>query len=229
MDVGVVREPLSGRRHVFFDLDGTLVDSRPAIVNAYHHVFDSILGMPFTASGPTDLEALLAMRPIEVFSQATGEMVDECLAAYSAYYIANCARDVHPYEGAKALLDRLRRLDKAIGIVTNKGQQRAELDLRNTGLVDVTDLTVLIGAEHTIERKPHPAPLLAALDRSGALAGESIYVGDGPHDMEAAIRAGMACIGASYGYYTADALRTAGAGGLIDQPLDLLKLIERAD
>jgi HAD superfamily hydrolase (TIGR01509 family) len=229
MNVDVARKTFSERRHLFFDLDGTLVDSRPAIVNAYHHVFNSVLGKPFTARSQTDLETLLAMRPLEVFSQATSDSIDNCLVAYSDFYIANCSREVQLYEGAKTLLDRLRVLEKTVGIVTNKGQQRAELDLRNTGLIDIASLTVLIGAEHTVERKPHPAPLLAALDRSGASAAESIYIGDGPHDMEAAVQAGMACIGASYGYYPAHALRSAGADALIERPLDLLKLIERVN
>jgi HAD superfamily hydrolase (TIGR01549 family) len=226
MEVDVAGRSFSERRHLFFDLDGTLVDSRSAIVNAYHHVFNSVLGKPFTARSQTDLETLLTKRPVEVFSQATRDSIDDCLAAYSNFYIANCFREVHSYEGAKALLDRAQTLQKTVGIVTNKGQQRAELDLRNTGLIDIGNLTVLIGAEHTVERKPHPAPLLAALDLSGALAAESIYIGDGPHDMEAALQAGMACIGASYGYYPAHALRNAGADALIERPLDLLKLIE---
>jgi HAD superfamily hydrolase (TIGR01509 family) len=229
MNVDVAGRTLGERRHLFFDLDGTLVDSRPAIVSAYHHVFNSVLGKPFTARSQADLEVLLAMRPLEVFSQATSRSIDDCLAAYSDFYVANCAREVQPYEGAKTLLERLRALEKTVGIVTNKGQQRAALDLRSTGLIDIASLTVLIGAEHTAERKPHPAPLLAALEQSGASAAESIYVGDGPHDMEAAIQAGMACIGASYGYYTAQALRSAGADALIERPLDLLKLIERVN
>lgn len=218
--------PLKGRRHLFFDLDGTLVDSRPAIVATYTHVFATVLGKPFTLAGDAELRRLLAMRPVEVFSQATEERLDECLEAYSAYYFAKGAREVLPYEGAKAMLDRLGDLGRSIGIVTNKSERRAALDLGNTGLIAVDRLTVLIGAEHTVERKPHPAPLLAALERSGAAATDSIYIGDGPHDMEAATKAGMACIGASYGYYPAQSLQVAGAHAVIARPIDLLAAIE---
>ncbi len=226
MSFDAARESLGRRRHIFFDLDGTLVDSQPAIVNAYRHVFASVLRKPFAARDGSALEVLLAKRPVEVFAGETDDRVDDCLAAYSDFYVSNCARDVQPYEGARPMLDRLQELGRRIGIVTNKGYQRAMLDLGNTGLIDVARLTVLIGAEHTIERKPHPAPLVAALERSGVMAGDAIYVGDGPHDMEAALKAGMACIGASYGYYPESALRAAGANALIARPLDLLTLID---
>lgn len=229
MNLDVAGKSLAGRCHLFFDLDGTLVDSRAAIVNAYHHVFASVLRVPFAMTGHADLQKLLAMRPIEVFSQATKKSVDDCLAAYSDFYVTNCARDVQSYEGARAMLAQLRALGRSVGIVTNKGHQRAALDLSSTRLIDISDLTVLIGAEHTIERKPHPAPLIAALELSGAAASQSIYVGDGPHDMEAAVQAGMACVGASYGYYPADTLSAAGADALIACPLDLLTLIKEAD
>lgn len=226
MHIEALPKALGRRRHVFFDLDGTLIDSRPAIVSTYRHVFDSVLGRPFAAGTGERLRALLAMRPAEVFAEQTADSVDTCLKAYNAFYLAQGGHEVRPYDGARALLDRLRAIGRGVGIVTNKGQARARLDLRNTGLIDEKDLTVLIGAEKTVERKPHPAPLFAALEHSGAAAGDSIYVGDGPHDMEAAIRAGMACVGASYGYYAASALNGAGADALIAAPLDLLRLVE---
>jgi len=218
---------LAGCRDFFFDLDGTLVDSRAAILGAYQHVFRSVAHAPFPFDGDSDLGQLLAMRPVEVFAQALGSREDECVAAYHEHYRDCSGYAVKAYEGAKALLEALVDKGHRIGIVTNKASDRAILDLARTGVVDVAILCTLVGSEHTVKRKPHPAPLLLALERCGAIAARSVYVGDGPHDMSAARAAGMAGVGASYGYYGADALREAGAQALIGSPMELVTLTAR--
>jgi len=216
---------LAERDHVLFDLDGTLIDSRPAIVATYKHVFASLLDAPFPDDDES-LQEILAMRPVEVFTRQQPDALQACLASYSDYYVSQGVRLVQPYAGVRELLSVLKARGFCVGIVTNKGQERAKLDLRSTGLLDVDALTVLIGAEHTAERKPHPAPILAALDVTNRQAARTIYVGDGPHDITAARRAGVASVGVAYGYYPEPMLRAAGADAIIARPQDLLELVD---
>lgn len=219
----------AGRDHILFDLDGTLIDSRPAIVSTYRHVFGTLLGRPF----PDDEERLrevLAMRPAEVFAHhgGIGGDVEACLRGYNRYYVEQGAAHVRPYAGVREMLSGLAARGFSLGIVTNKGRERAILDLRNTGLIEVEALTALIGAEQTVERKPHPAPLLAALGATDRPAARTIYVGDGPHDVLSARSAGIASVGVSYGYYPERALREAGADAIVARPLELLELVDAA-
>ncbi len=225
-----MKEPpcsFADRDHVLFDLDGTLIDSRPAIVSTYRHVFDAMLQLPFPVDD-TSLREVLAMRPAEVFARYRRDDIEACLQGYNSYYMQHGAAHVQPYAGVREMLSGLAARGFSVGIVTNKGRDRAILDLRNTRLIDVDTLTALIGAEQTVERKPHPAPLLAALGATDRPAERTIYVGDGPHDVLSARRAGIASIGVSYGYYPEQSLRDAGADAIVSSPLELLELVDAA-
>jgi len=68
--------------------------------------------------------------------------------------------------------------------------------------------TVVCGGE-TRERKPHPEPLLVALDRLGVAPGESAYVGDSPEDVMMARAAGAIAIGIPGGFPNRSALERA--------------------
>ena len=68
-------------------------------------------------------------------------------------------------------------------------------------------------------RKPHPAPLLHALQRMRIVAAEAVYVGDTPEDIEMARRAGVRAIGVTGPFPTQERLKAA-------RPLALLKSVE---
>jgi phosphoglycolate phosphatase-like HAD superfamily hydrolase len=59
------------------------------------------------------------------------------------------------------------------------------------------------------EKKPHPAPLLAALEKMRLRAGECVYVGDTPQDMEMSQAAGVCAIGVLGPFPTEKQLRAA--------------------
>ena len=50
---------------------------------------------------------------------------------------------------------------------------------------------VLVGFDDIAEQKPHPAPVLAALERLGVDAAGALFVGDSPHDIRAGRAAGV--------------------------------------
>jgi phosphoglycolate phosphatase-like HAD superfamily hydrolase len=78
--------------------------------------------------------------------------------------------------------------------------------------------TAVCGGE-TARRKPHPEPLLVALDRLGLAPGECAYVGDSPEDMTMAKAAGAFAVGIPGGFPNRQAL-TASAPDLLVPSLD---------
>jgi phosphoglycolate phosphatase-like HAD superfamily hydrolase len=101
--------------------------------------------------------------------------------------------------------------------VTNKGIERTLIDLRVAGIQAET-FAAIVTAEDTVERKPHPAPILLGLERAGAVAADAIYVGDGPQDIWAARNAGMPVIAVAYGFYDRAALSPLDPDRLVDTP-----------
>jgi len=206
---------LTTRRHVLFDLDGTLVDTRAAVLECYTHVFRERLYRDFP---PDDFPAdeLFAMRPPEVFAIVAPDRVEELHAAYRETY-PRCVASIKVFEGIQDMVSGLVASGRSVSLVTNKGIERTLIDLQVAGIPAKT-FTAIVTAEDTIERKPHPAPILLGLERAGAKAAEAVYVGDGPQDIRAARNAGMPVVAVAYGFYDRAVLSTLDPDSLVDTP-----------
>ena len=186
------------RPHVLFDLDGTPVDTRAAVRECYARVFRAHLGRSFPPEGVAPGE-LFAMRPAELFAAVAPGRAEELYDAYQQTY-PGCVDLITVFPGVADLIAALRAAGARPGLVTNKGLARSRIDLAVAGLSE-PDFCTIVTAEDTEDRKPHPAPILLALARTGARADQAVYVGDGPQDILAARAAGMPCLAVSYGFY----------------------------
>jgi phosphoglycolate phosphatase-like HAD superfamily hydrolase len=210
--------------HVLLDVDGTLIDSRPAIVAAYRHAFAEVLGIEHPQT-EAEVRALLSPRLQEACELVAGDRADACVAAYRAFYLEHGDDLVTAIPGAAGLLDGLVARGVRVGLVTNKGRERIGPDLRRAGL-DGVPLAALVCAEDTLARKPDPEPILLAMHQCGCRPEAAMYVGDGPQDVLAARAAGTRAVGAAYGYYGRERLAAAGPEALISRPEELLDLID---
>jgi phosphoglycolate phosphatase len=96
------------------------------------------------------------------------------------------------------LLTRLEQQGIHWGVVTNKPRQFTEPLLAALGLLERSSCTV--SGDTLPERKPHPRPILHALEQLAVLPEHSIYVGDARRDIESGRAAGTATIAVRYGY-----------------------------
>ncbi|MGQ3215276.1 MAG: HAD family hydrolase [Shinella sp.] len=201
------------KKHVFFDLDGTLVDTRAAVVGCYTRVFREKLNSDFPPAH-FPVADLFAMRPAEVFAVVAPDRIDELHAAYRDAYPL-CTGLVKVFDGIRDLIFALVRDGRQPSVVTNKGLERTLIDLGVAGIAPET-FAVIVTAEDTVDRKPHPAPILLGLKRAGAHAAEAIYVGDGPQDILAARAASMEMVAVSYGFYDRTMLQPHRPDTLVD-------------
>jgi pyrophosphatase PpaX len=182
-------------RTVLFDLDGTLVDSGAIILASFRHATRTVLlreipdhELLAAVGGPGLREQMEALDP---------ERVEELIDVYSTHNVG-LHDELQPCPGIVDALATLRAEGRALGVVTAK--RRATLELAFEVLPELRDyFDVTVGAEDTERHKPHPEPLLAALERLGADAGGAVYVGDSPFDVQAARAAGMASIAVTWG------------------------------
>ena len=208
--------------HILFDLDGTLVDTRAAVTGCYTIVFRERLNSNFP---PDDfpIAELFAMRPAEVFAIVAPDRVEELHDAYRDAY-PRCTGLVKVFAGVREMILDLRATGRKPSIVTNKGLERTLIDL---SVADIPPevFEVIVTAEDTVDRKPHPAPILFGMAKTGASPADSLYVGDGPQDILAARAAGMAVIAVSYGFYPGDLLATHQPDGLVDSVEGLVRML----
>ncbi|WP_245990226.1 phosphoglycolate phosphatase [Tabrizicola piscis] len=172
--------------NLIFDLDGTLIDSAPDIHAAANKVFQAkgLEPFPFAVvkgfigNGVGVLVSrLLAAQGLE----PTGPLHQDLVASFiSLYEEAFDLTAVYP--GVCDALQALSAQGHRLGICTNKPEGPARAALRHFGLD--RDMRVLIGGDTLPERKPDPAPLLAALAALGP--GPALFLGDSEVDAETA-------------------------------------------
>ena len=207
---------------VLFDLDGTLIDSGAIIVASMRHAATSVLGreipdeqLKAAVGGP----GLIAqMRALDE------ERVDELVEAYRLHNEPLHA-ELEPCAGIEDALGALRAEGRRLGIVTAK--RHATIRLAFEVLPQLEDFfDVVVGADDTARPKPHPDPILAALDRLGAGPAEAAYVGDSPFDVAAAKAAGVTAVAVAWGgIHTAERLAEEQPAALVHTAEELLGVL----
>ncbi|MDP3195783.1 phosphoglycolate phosphatase [Tabrizicola sp.] len=210
--------------NLVFDLDGTLIDSAPQIHAAANIVFGS-KGLPpfsqetvrgFIGNGVGVLVGrLIAHQGIEATAALEGELVESFINIYEqAFDLTSLYPDV--YTTLSALVDAGHRM----AICTNKPQGPTLAVLRHFDLGRF--FPVVIGGDTLPQRKPDPAPLLAAL--TGLGPGKALFVGDSEVDAETAQRAGIP-FGLFAGGYRKAPAESLGARLIFDDHAALPRLV----
>jgi pyrophosphatase PpaX len=204
---------------VLFDLDGTVADTGAIILASMRHAAETVVGGEYTDA---QLLAAVGGPGLEAQMQALDpSRVDELVRVYRAHNeplhetISVCA-------GMDIVLDELRDRGHRLGIVTAKRRATVALAFARIPIEHLFE--TVVGGDETAEHKPHPAPLLLALERLGAKPEDAAYVGDSPFDMQAAKAGGLYAIGVSWGrIHHADKLTDADV--VIHEARELLDLV----
>ena len=219
----VARVPFST---YLFDLDGTLIDSIELIMESFRHTMRTHLGrVPaderWRAGFGRPLQAQLAR-----FAERETD-VEAMAATYRVHNREHHDRLVRPYAGIREALDTLRHQDATLAIVTSKTRDLAWRGLRHCGLDEFFE--VLIGVDDVTEFKPHPAPVLAALDRVDADPVSTVFIGDSPHDVESGYAAGVRTAAVRWGPFAAESFAAKAPHYWLEQPADIpdLECVQR--
>jgi pyrophosphatase PpaX len=208
------RRPLA----VLFDLDGTLIDSIELILCSMRHAFRAC-GAP----APEDAEWLEGVGiPLPtMFRRYAGSdaALAALIAAYREHQLAHHDRLVRCYDAVADTVSLLRAGGHPLAVVTSKSNALARRGLEHVGLAAFFD--TIVGADSCTRHKPHPEPVLTALDRLARPPGEAVFVGDSVHDIAAGNAAGVVTIAALWGPFTRQQLGPAGPRLFLDRISEL--------
>jgi phosphoglycolate phosphatase len=145
-------------------------------------------------------------------------------ALFDAYRAASLPGQMPMFEGARALLERLRqRPDTQLAVATGKG--RAGLD-KTLGQNDMAHYFVNLQTPDTNPSKPHPSMLLSAMAECGVGPDDTVMIGDAVFDIQMAKAAGVRSIAVAWGLQPVAALVAAGATATVDHFDALYDLID---
>ena len=181
-----------------FDLDGTLIDSLPAISGSVNAMLADMGCAPlpvtqirgFIGKGAPDL-----VKKVIAATDLSDDTFVTALSTMMGHYAKAHDGNI-PFDHMVDTLEGLRAAGYGLGICTNKPSTATQAVLDHLGLTDLFD--VVISGDSLPQRKPHPAPLHAAFDAMGRA--NRIYIGDSEVDAETATAAEVPFVLFTEGY-----------------------------
>lgn len=205
---------------VLFDLDGTLTNTLEDIAFAMNRAL-RLHGLP---EHPVDAYRYFVGDGVKMLvRRAIGqrqEMADVVYTEYQTYYKEHNLDRTRPYDGVPQMLAALEARGVKLCVFSNK--PHADTCRVVAHFFPQVRFAVVRGQVEGVPVKPDPAGALAVAAEMGIAPENFLYLGDTDVDMHCAQRAGMHPVGVTWGFRTADELRSAGAERLIDHPMDLI-------
>lgn len=184
----IMTKPLRKPDAIFFDWDGTLVDSLPALNGYYNHVL-AVYSKP--AISIEEAKRNIRRSAREVFPEVFGDQADEALNVFYDYVSKTHLEHLEVFSESHGFMEELATFNIQLGIVSNKKHSFLLKEISHLGWDKY--LVSNIGAGEAAKDKPEPDPLLLAASKIGLSpeVNEIWYVGDTETDMMAAVAAGF--------------------------------------
>lgn len=213
---------------IFFDLDGTLVDSVPDLAEAARRMLADLGEAPrsdaevatFVGKGiPVMVERALTVGRAPVSPQR----LQQAIALFMRHYDVTNGLLTRPYPGVLETLPQLRARGLKMGCVTNKAEAFIGPLLEKLGLRAFMDC--IVGGDTLAQKKPDPEPLWHACEVVGVPRERALMVGDSGNDALCARRAGIPVLLMTYGYNEGVPVDSVDCDGLLSSFIELPPLL----
>lgn len=209
---------------IFFDLDGTLTDSAPGILNSVTYALDKF---GIEVAHRRELYKFIGPPLLDSFRDYYGmddARAEQAVAFYREYFAAGGLFENSVYEGIPQLLADLRAAGKTLAVATSKPEVFTHRILERFDLAKYFDF---IGAATLDESRNQKHQVVAhTLVLCGHPPLDSVVmVGDRHHDVEGAKVNGLETVGVLYGFGDRAELEQAGAAAIAETVDDLRKLL----
>lgn len=188
---------------VLFDVDGTIVHSRPGILHSFAHTFRTMGLDPDTI----DLSAYLGPPLRRSFAEhfARESDVERAVSIYRQWYAEHGMHECSVFDGVRPMLARLRQAGVFLATATSKPTQVVRPILEELGLLNDFDLVCGASMDKSVDTKA--AVIRQALTDVRVAGKRVLMVGDRRDDMQGAADCGLPAAGVLYGYGTRQELQ----------------------
>lgn len=210
-------------KYIFFDLDGTLTDSKDGIINSIKYALDC-LGEPLPDE--KTLQKFLGPPLVDSFQKFCGlsrERAELALVKYRERFSDIGIFENKVYDGIYDLLQTLVNGGRVPVLATSKPRVYAERIMTKFRLRPFFRL--LCGSELDGTRNAKSEVIEYAIEKSGCPREKIIMVGDRENDILGAKKCGIASCGVRYGYALEGELEAAGADYIANNTDELLTIL----
>ncbi|NLC76455.1 MAG: pyrophosphatase PpaX [Clostridia bacterium] len=207
---------------VLFDFDGTLMDTTHLIIESFKHTIRKHLHYDI------DAESLYPSfgRPlIDALEELAPNRGKELITTYRQFNLAHHDAMVKIFDKVPETLEALKKKNLKLGIVTSKARHSLKKGLDLYDLEPYFD--AIVALEDTTQHKPHPEPLLRGLELLQVLPSQALYVGDSPHDIKCAHRAGVRAVAVRWSYLSWETILAEKPEFIIEAIDELLAIVDQ--
>jgi HAD superfamily hydrolase (TIGR01509 family) len=204
---------------VLFDVDGTLVDSIPALARGLGDAFEKFLGQRpehevLRGLIGRSLEAQMSLFGLDQKPDQLHERME-----YAKHRFRLHGADVPVFEPAVQAMEALIAQNTRVALVTSKDREELIEFLKKAPRFQAAHAVVC--ASDTHRPKPSPDPVVHACSLLGVEPKDAVMIGDSVFDIQSATSAGARAIGVAYGAGDSEALLRAGAERVLELPEDV--------
>ncbi len=209
---------------LLFDLDGTVTDSAPGVMNSFHH---ALTAFGIEPASHEELKQVVGPPLRTSFTVTYGvpmERYDEIMRYYLEYYLPKGIYENSVYPGVEELLCRCKRAGLRLVVASSKWQKGVDIVMNHFGLDKYFDF--MAGSEVSQGRVEKADVIRYILDTLPVTdLARTLMVGDRKYDVEGAAAFGIKTAGVLWGYGTREELETAGAVMTAETPEALCRLL----
>lgn len=207
---------------VLFDLDGTIIDTNELIISSFLHVMGkNFPGQPYGREQIIPYMGMTLEQQLQIFSGR--QEVEDLVADYREFNYAHHDSMVAEFPRVREVISTLHAEGIRLGVVTTKIRPTTLRALEMFKLKQYMDVIVTVqDVEHP---KPHPEPVLTAIERLGADPACTVMVGDSPADIKSAKAAGVLAAGVAWSLKGEEELKRYGPDVILQDMTDLYSLL----
>ncbi|OQM76771.1 phosphoglycolate phosphatase [Manganibacter manganicus] len=188
---------------IVFDLDGTLIDTAPDLLESLNHslaagalpAVDHLGFKRFVGNGG---RAMIERAFAEKKKPLTVEEHERLLKLFIDHYTANIPGKSRPYPGVIEAIARFEDAGFLVAVCTNKYEANSLALIEALGLT--RHFTAIAGQDTFPFRKPDPRHLLKTIELAGGDPAKAVMVGDSRTDIDTAKAAGIPVVAVDFGY-----------------------------
>lgn len=213
-------------QYIFFDLDGTITQSDPGIINSVKY---ALTKMGYEIGEEQKLRKFIGPPLKNSFMQEYGMTEEEAeygIVCYREYYTEKGIFENSVYDGVIESLEALKKAGKTLVIATSKPEKFAKLIAEHFDFAKYFDL--ICGATMDEKRVNKDEVISYALDEmhlAEEMQSKVLMIGDRKHDILGGKKNGIDTMGVLFGYGDRAELEAAGADYIVSNALEIAESI----
>jgi len=210
---------------VFFDLDGTLVDTLDDLTNAMNFALN-LLDQP-SINREECREMIgkgLAVFAYKALPENAKHLQQQLINEMKKRYLTTCFEETTIYPGVLEFVDQCRQKGLKLAVISNKEHTLTHKIVHH--YFGPERFQCVLGQKEGLKIKPDPAPVYWVMNQLGIDNPKDVlYIGDSDVDAQTALNAGVDFVGVSWGFRSVEQLKAAGAQIILHQAAEILEIL----